>query len=103
MKRGVLLGVICFWRVLSFAQEDPVLMRINGKEILRSEFEYAYRRNSETKLSPIEYTKLFVLHKLKVDAARAVGIDTTLSFRDRQKEYLERLRKSYLVEMDRFK
>ena len=101
MKRSLLLGVICFWGVLAFAQEDPVLMRINGKEILRSEFEYAYQRNladSETKLSPLEYTKLFILHKLKVDAARAVGIDTTLSFRDRQKGYLERLQKPYLVD-----
>lgn len=101
MKRGLLLGMICFWGIFSFAQEDPVLMRINGKEILRSEFEYAYQRyltNSETKLSPVEYSELFVLHKLKVDAARAMGIDTTLSFCDRQKEYLEGLRKSYLVD-----
>ena len=101
MKRSLLLGVICLWGVLSFAQEDPVLMRINGKEILRSDFGYAYRchlANADAEVSPTEYTKLFILRKLKVDAAETLGIDTTLSFRDQQKEYLERLRKSYLID-----
>ncbi|MDD3039447.1 peptidylprolyl isomerase [Bacteroides sp.] len=101
MKRSLLLGGICLCGALSFAQEDPVLMRINGKEILRSEFEYAYRRHieiSEVKPSPMEYTKSFILYKLKVDAAKTIGLDTTLNFRDRRKEYLEYLRKSYLID-----
>ena len=101
MKRSLLLGVICLWGVLSFAQEDPVLMRINGKEILRSDFGYAYRchlANADAEVSPTEYTKLFILRKLKVDAAETLGIDTTLSFRDQQKEYLERLQKCYLID-----
>ena len=44
MKRNLLLGCISLFVVAVFAQEDPVLMRVNGREILRSEFEYAYRR-----------------------------------------------------------
>ena len=43
MKRSLLLGCISLFVVAVFAQEDPVLMRVNGREILRSEFEYAYR------------------------------------------------------------
>ena len=47
MKRNLLLGCISLFVVAVFAQEDPVLMRVNGREILRSEFEYAYRRYAE--------------------------------------------------------
>ena len=47
MKRSLLLGCISLFVVAVFAQEDPVLMRVNGREILRSEFEYAYRRYAE--------------------------------------------------------
>lgn len=47
MKRNLLLGCISLFVVAVFAQEDPVLMRVNGREILRSEFEYAYRRYVE--------------------------------------------------------
>lgn len=71
MKRNLLLGWISLFGVLAFAQEDPVVMRINGKEIPRSEFEYSYRRHTDgngTKLSPREYAELFILSKLKVEA-----------------------------------
>lgn len=34
MKRNLLLGWISLFGVLAFAQEDPVVMRINGKEYL---------------------------------------------------------------------
>ena len=55
MKRNLLLGWISLFGVLAFAQEDSVVMRINGKEIPRSEFECSYRRHTDgngTKLSP---------------------------------------------------
>ena len=47
MKRSLLLGCISLFVVAVFAQEDPVLMRVNGREVLRSEFENAYRRYAE--------------------------------------------------------
>ena len=46
MKRNLLLGWISLFGVLAFAQEDPVVMRINGKDITRSEFEYIYNKNN---------------------------------------------------------
>ncbi len=70
MKRNLLLGWISLFGVLAFAQEDSVVMRINGKEIPRSEFECSYRRHTDgngTKLSPREYAELFILSKLKVE------------------------------------
>lgn len=83
MKRSLLLGCISLFVVVAFAREDPVLMRVNGREILRSEFEYAYHRYAErsnVELSPKEYAALFVQSKLKVEAARAAGLDTTSVF-----------------------
>ena len=80
MKRNLLLGWISLFGVLAFAQEDPVVMRINGKDIPRSEFEYSYRRHADgngMKLSPKEYAEFFIQSKLKVEAARAAGLDTT--------------------------
>jgi len=74
MKRNLLLGWISLFGVLAFAQEDPVVMRINGKDIPRSEFEYSYRRHADgngMKLSPKEYAEFFIQSKLKVEAARA--------------------------------
>ena len=37
------------------AQDDPVLMRINGKEVLRSEFERSYNKDGT---SAVSYTHL---------------------------------------------
>ena len=55
-------------------------MRVNGKDILRSEFEYSYRHrtgNADAKLSPKEYGELFAQSKLKVEAAKVAALDTT--------------------------
>ena len=46
MKRGLLVGLVLVFGISVFAQEDPVLMRVNGKDILRSEFEYSYRHRT---------------------------------------------------------
>ena len=84
---------------------DPVVMTINGKPVLRSEFEYSYNKNnSETvvdKKSVADYVPLFVNYKLKVLAAEAAGIDTTSAFR---KEYLsyrdQQVRPSFINDDD---
>lgn len=70
---------------LSFAQSsDPVVMTINGKDILRSEFEYSYNKNNADgvidKKSVADYVNLFVNYKLKVEAAKAAHLDTLKSF-----------------------
>ena len=69
--------------------DDPVLMRINGEPVYRSEFEYSYNKNGNLagaveQKSVEEYADMFVNYKLKVLAARAAHLDTLESF---QKEY----------------
>lgn len=84
---------------------DPVVMTLNGKPVLRSEFEYSYNKNnSETvvdKKSVADYVPLFVNYKLKVLAAEAAGIDTTSAFR---KEFLsyrdQQVRPSFINDDD---
>lgn len=84
---------------------DPVVMTINGKPVLRSEFEYSYNKNnSETvvdKKSVADYVPLFVNYKLKVLAAEAAGIYTTSAFR---KEFLsyrdQQVRPSFINDDD---
>lgn len=65
---------------------DPVVMTVNGKPVLRSEFEYAYRKNNSAgvidRKSVAEYAELFVNYKLKVEAALAARLDTLASFQE---------------------
>lgn len=101
MKRSLLLGCIYLSVVAVFAQEDPVLMRVNGRKILRSEFEYSYRcyaERSNTKLSPKEYAALFTQSELKVEAAKAAGLDTTAVFRKQHEKCRTELVESYLID-----
>ena len=61
---------------------DPVIMTINGRPILRSEFEDSYNKNGKEaavveKKSVDEYAEMFLNYKLKVAAAERAGIDTT--------------------------
>ena len=102
MKRNLALLVSCILGLSVVAQEDPVLMRINGKDVTRSEFEYIYNKNNSlTELESKtlnEYVDLFVNFKLKVAAADAAGIDTTATFRNELKGYRQQLAKSYLTD-----
>ncbi len=101
MKRSLLSGCVCLFGILVFAQEDPVLMRVNGRDISRSEFEYSYRHNAvgeDGNLSPKEYAVLFARSMQKVEAAKAAGLDTTSAFRKQQEAVRARLINSYLID-----
>src|ERR1035437_7878217 len=86
-----------------FAQTfDPVIMTINGKPVLKSEFEYIYNKNNTNnsldKKTLDEYVDLFVNFKLKVEEAKKQGIDTTKSFVTELTGYRSQLTKPYLTE-----
>lgn len=87
----------------AFAQTtDPVLMTINNKPVLKSEFEYIYNKNNSNnsldKKSLDEYVDLFVNFKLKVEEAKSQGIDTTKSFINELAGYRTQLTKPYLTD-----
>ena len=69
--------------LLATAAKDPVLMKINGKDIKLSEFEYLYHKNSQQQIEKEtleQYVDRFVTYKLKVADAEAAGIDTLSTF-----------------------
>lgn len=85
MKHKVLIASLLLGSaLLATAAKDPVLMKINGKDIKLSEFEYLYHKNSQQQLekeSLEQYVDRFVTYKLKVADAEAAGIDTLASFK----------------------
>lgn len=90
MKRAFLLGCVCLFGVACFSQNDPVLMRINGREFTRSRFEYGFKHYSAhagVRLSVKEYADIFIASQLKVKAAEAQGIDTVFDFRKQRESY----------------
>lgn len=85
----------------AMAQDDAIVMTINGKVITKSEFEYIYHKNSKQQIDVKtldEYIPLFVNYKLKVDAAEQAGIDTTQAFVNELAGYRKELAKPYLTD-----
>ena len=82
------------------AQEDKVLMTINGESVTASEFLYIYQKNNQEttmdKKTMDEYLDLFINFKLKVAEAKAQGIDTTASFRKELSGYRAQATPKYL-------
>jgi len=103
MRKDIVLFAGLALSTCAFAQQkDQVLMKINNKDITRSEFEYIFNKNNSTneldKKSLDDYVNLFVNFKLKVAAAEAEGVDTTKNFRDELQGYRHQLTKSYLTD-----
>ena len=77
---GLWLAVLCTWLTTAMvAQPSPVVMRINGKEILLSEFQYAYdseRMRQKSESPADEFLQTFIDRKLAVWAAEKAGLDT---------------------------
>ena len=85
MKAKLLIGAMLLCGNIVFAQvDDPVVMKINGQPVSRSEFEYSFNKNNSEgvidKKSVDEYVDLFVNYKLKVEAAKEARLDTLKSF-----------------------
>ena len=81
---------------------DPVLMTVNGKDVLRSEFEYAFNKNrdnlSDNAISAEEYLQMYIDFKLKVAEAEKLGLDTLASFKEEYKKDRSQLAESYLTD-----
>lgn len=85
--------------------DDPVIMTVAGKPVLRSEFEYSYNKNNTDavidKKTVEEYVELFVNFKLKVAAAIDAHLDTLSSYK---KEYIgyrdQQVRPTIITEAD---
>lgn len=95
----LLLLVLCFQ--ISHAQKnDPIVMTINGHPITQSEFEYTYRKNNAEnaidKKTVEEYAQMFIDYKLKVEHAKAMGLDTAKTFLKEYDSYRNQLAQPYI-------
>lgn len=102
MKKIFLSAVLGMACLTSFAQkEDPIVMRINGKAVPRSEFEYNYNKNNTEgvldKKDLLEYVDLFVNYKLKVQAAEDAKLDTLTSYQQEFRQYRDQQIRPLLV------
>ncbi|MDE6269622.1 MAG: peptidylprolyl isomerase, partial [Muribaculaceae bacterium] len=100
MKQHLLcsLGLVCALGATA-ADNDPVLMKVAGKDVKLSEFEYLYNKNNNQQLEPLSidrYLDMFIDYKLKVADAEAAGLDTTATFRKEYQQYRDELAKPYL-------
>lgn len=84
-----------------YAQDDPVVMHVNGIPVPKSEFEYNYNKNNNDgvldKKSVEEYAQLFVNYKLKVQAALDAHLDTLSSFQKEFRTYRDQQIRPLLV------
>lgn len=90
MKMFLSVLAVALAAQISAQDVDPAVMRINGHDVLSSEFKYYFNKNrdqqlSEGQMTPQEYAPLFIAYKLKVEAAKDAKLDTTQAF---QAEYL---------------
>lgn len=85
-KTAIFLLLVALWcgGVVN-AQDDPVIMTVNGKPVTRSEFEYSYNKNNNEHVvdrkTVREYVDMFINYKLKVEAAVDARLDTLSSFK----------------------
>lgn len=99
MKIKLFLWAAVGTALLAVAAKDPVLMKINGKDVHLSEFEYLYNKNNQQQIekeSLEQYVDRFVTYKLKVADALAEKIDTTPAFIKEFEGYRTELVKPFL-------
>lgn len=84
------------------AQDDPVIMKVNGYDVKKSEFEYFFRKNNTsapvTKKSVREYAELYLNFKLKVQAAVDEGMDKSESFLKEFRTYRDMQAADYMID-----
>lgn len=101
MKKIILSLSLAALSLAAAAQEDPIVMRINGVPVTRSEFEYNYNKNNAEgvidKKNVEEYAELFANYKLKVQAALDDHLDTLSSYQKEFRQYRDQQIRPLLV------
>lgn len=95
------IAVVC--SAMTATAQNPVLMTVNGKDVTRAEFEYAYNKNNNVEgaveqKSIEEYVDMFINYKLKVAAAEELHLDTLTSFKEEFRTYRDMQLTPHLVD-----
>jgi peptidyl-prolyl cis-trans isomerase SurA len=91
---------------LSFSQnKQATVLTIENEAVTVEEFDNIFRKNNRdsviTPASLDEYMELFINFKLKVKAARELGMDTVTKFRTELQGYRAQLARPYLTDGDK--
>ena len=105
MKKIAILGASLVMGLSAAGQmTDPVIMKINGKNITKSEFEYSFNKNNSDgvidKKTVEEYVPLYVDFKLKVAEAESQRVDTLSAIRRELDSYKEQMVVPTIVDND---
>lgn len=100
IKSLVTIFVLCASNLMA-QTNDPVIMKIAGKPVTRSEFEYSYNKNNSEgvidKKTVEEYVELFVNYKLKVQAALDERMDTLSSYKQEFRQYRDQQIRPFII------
>lgn len=100
IKSLVTIFVLCVSNLMA-QTNDPVIMKIAGKPVTRSEFEYSYNKNNSEgvidKKTVEEYVELFVNYKLKVQAALDERMDTLSSYKQEFRQYRDQQIRPFII------
>lgn len=100
IKSLVTIFVLCISNLMA-QTNDPVIMKIAGKPVTRSEFEYSYNKNNSEgvidKKTVEEYVELFVNYKLKVQAALDERMDTLSSYKQEFRQYRDQQIRPFII------
>jgi peptidyl-prolyl cis-trans isomerase SurA len=96
------LFILLSYHTMGQSGDNPVLLKIDDKEITRLEFETIYKKNNRdsaiTEADLEEYLDLFINFKLKVMEAEKLGRDTLDQFKRELAGYRDQLARPYLVD-----
>ena len=102
MNKIIVFVLACVINTMVSAQQDPVIMTIDGSPITKSEFLQIYLKNNDDpkydKASLDEYMVLFKRFKLKVAEAEALGYDTIPKLVKELAGYQKQLARPYLID-----
>ncbi len=104
MRFFILSMFVCFATTTCLVAEqkdEAVLIRIEDREVTRSEFEKIYRRNNLDLMvndpkEVDEYLEMYINFRLKVMEAKSIGLDTNESFIQELQGYRQQLAQQYL-------
>lgn len=102
MKKIIVLLLIFTGIQGAIAQNDPIVMEIDGKPVTKSEFLQIYLKNNPSpkfdQASLDEYVEMFTKFKLKVAEAEKLGYDTIPKLKKELDGYRKQLALPYLID-----
>ena len=104
MKRILICIITVLLYIPVIAQDEPVVMTVNGYDVTQSEFEYFFKKNNTettvTRKTIKRYADLYVNFKLKVQAAIDEGMDKSESFLNEYKMYRDMQAEDYTIDKE---